>query len=165
LYKVLYLWVNVRDKTVCFDYEMILKEWASVGMTTSTVLVATWGDGLFVFSGETSGHELADHSVRGLARDARGRALAIVDGRSLCRRTPDGVWSTIVTSESSLSCCVMVGGAIYVGTEDARVLRVSAAGEIEQLRGFDGVRGRDKWYAGSAVINGKRIGPPSGFVP
>ena len=51
----------------------------------------------------------------------------------------------------------LVGNIIYVGTEDALVLRVSAAGQIEHLRGFEGVAGREKWYAGSAVIDGKRI--------
>jgi photosystem II stability/assembly factor-like uncharacterized protein len=58
---------------------------------------------------------------------------------------------------------VAVGGIIYVGTDDARVLRVSANGELEQLRGFDKVPGRDTWYAGSAVINGQRVGPPLGI--
>lgn len=132
-------------------------------MTTSTVLVATWRDGLFVVSGGTPGQELANHSVRALAPDGHGGALAIVDGCSLCRRAADGVWSTIATAEFNLACCVAAGDVIYVGTDDARVLRVSAAGEIEQLRGFDGVAGRDKWYAGAALINGKLVGPPLGI--
>ena len=68
----------------------------------------------------------------------------------------------IATTEFDLACCVKVGDVVYAGTDDARVLRVSAAGEIEQLRGFDQVAGRDKWYAGSAIINGKRVGPPLG---
>jgi len=59
---------------------------ARIGVTTSTVIVATWGDGLFVVSGGTPDQELAKHSVRALAPDAHGGALAIVDGRSLCRR-------------------------------------------------------------------------------
>jgi hypothetical protein len=125
--------------------------------------VATWDAGLFVVSGGTRDQELANHSVRALASDGHGGALAIVDGRSLCRRAPDGVWSTIATSDVNLDCCVTVGDSIYAGTDDARVLRVSAAGEMEQLRGFDGVAGRDKWYAGSAIINGKRVGPPLGI--
>lgn len=132
-------------------------------MTTSTVLVATWRDGMFVVSGGTPDQELANHSVRALAPDGHGGALAIVDGRLLRRRAPDGVWSTIATAEFNLACCVTVGDVIYVGTDDARVLRVSAAGEIEQLRGFDGVAGRDKWYAGAALINGKLVGPPLGI--
>ena len=66
-------------------------------------------------------------------------------------------------AEVDLACCVTVGDVVYVGTDDARVLRVSAAGEIEQLRGFEEVAGRDKWYAGTAVINGKLVGPPLGI--
>jgi hypothetical protein len=132
-------------------------------MTASKVLVGTWREGLFVVSGETRDQELVNHSVRSLAADGHGGAFAIVDGHSLYHRAPGGVWSTIATAEFDLACCVTVGDVIYVGTDDARVLRVSAAGEIEQLHGFDEVAGRDQWYAGSAVINGKRVGPPLGI--
>ena len=132
-------------------------------MTSPIVLVATWQDGLFVVAGETVDQELRHESVRSLAPDGRGGALAIVNGRSLRRRAPDGVWSTIATTELDLSCCVAVGDVIYVGSDDARVLRVGADGELEQLRGFDAVADRESWYAGSAVINGQRVGPPLGI--
>ena len=132
-------------------------------MTTPIVLVATWQDGLFVVAGETLDQELRNESVRTLAPDGRGGALAIVNGHSLRRRAPDGVWSTIATTELDLACCVAVGDVIYVGSDDARVLRVGADGELEQLRGFDVVAGRETWYAGSAVINGQRVGPPLGI--
>src|SRR5919106_258526 len=127
------------------------------------VLVATWRDGLWVLAGETLDQELRNQSVRALAPDGGGGALMIVNGRSLHRRAPDGVWSTIATTELDLACCVAVGDVIYVGTDDARVLRVDADGAIEQLRGFDAVAGRETWYAGSAVINGPRLGPPLGI--
>ena len=126
------------------------------------MLVATWRDGLFVVSGEVRGQELAHQSVRGLAPDGCGGALAIVNGRSLRRRTPDGVWRTIATTEFDVACCVAVGDVIYVGTDDARVLRVDADGALEQLRGFDAVAGRETWYGGSAVIDGQLVGPPLG---
>ncbi|MEO8255710.1 MAG: hypothetical protein ABI868_00030 [Acidobacteriota bacterium] len=132
-------------------------------MTTPMVLVATWSDGLFVVSGENRDQELGTESVRALAPDGQGGALAIVSGRSLRRRAPDGVWSTMATTEMDLACCVTVGDVIYVGTDDARFLRVNADGGLEQLRGFDVVAGRETWYAGSAVINGQRIGPPLGI--
>ena len=132
-------------------------------VTTPTVLVATWRDGLFVVAGETRDHELGNQSVRALTADGHGGALAVVNGRSLRRRTPDGRWSTIATTEFDLACCVPVGDVIYVGTDDARVLRVGADGALEQLRGFDAVAGRETWYAGSAVINGQRVGPPLGI--
>jgi hypothetical protein len=127
------------------------------------VLVATWGDGLFVVGSETSAQELVHQSVRALAPDGNGGALAIVNGRSLRRRAPGGVWSTIATTEFDLACCVAVGDVIYVGTDDARVLRVDAEGALEPLRGFAEVAGRDTWYAGSAVVNGQRVGPPLGI--
>ena len=108
-----------------------------------TVLVATWRDGLFVVAGETLYQELGSQSIRALTPDGHGGALAVVNERSLRRRTPDGLWSTIATTEFDLACCVPVGDVIYVGTEDARVLRVGADGAVEQLRGFDAVAGRE----------------------
>ena len=132
-------------------------------MTTGTVLLATWGDGLFVITGENRHQELAGQPVGALASDGHGGALAIVSGHSLRRRTSDGEWLTLATSEFPLACCAAVADAIYVGTDDARVLRVSANGNVEQLRSFEAVAGRDTWYAGSAVINGQRVGPPLGI--
>ena len=132
-------------------------------MTTPLVLVATWRDGLFVLAGETLDQEIHNQSVRALAPAGGGAALAIVNGHSLQRRAADGVWSEITTTELDLACCVAVGDVIYVGTDDARVLRVSADRRLEQLRGFDAVAGRETWYAGSAVINGRRVGPPLGI--
>jgi hypothetical protein len=127
-----------------------------------TVLVATWGDGLFAVADGVHGHELAGESVRGLAADGRGGALAIVGGRSLRRRAPDGAWTTVASAEADLSCCVAVGDVIYLGTDDARMLRVGPDGEMAELRGFGTVAGRDTWYAGTALIDGKLMGPPLG---
>lgn len=124
--------------------------WEEAVVTSPIVLVSTWSDGLLVLAGEMLDKELRNQSVRSLVPDGRGGALAIVNGRSLHRRTPDGIWSTIAITELDLACCVAVGDVIYVGTDDARVLRVSANGALEQLRGFDAVAGRETWYAGSA---------------
>jgi hypothetical protein len=132
-------------------------------MTSPTVLAATWRNGLFVGTDKAFHQELADQPVGGLAPDGNGGALAIVGGRLLRRRTPEGAWSTIATAESEFSCCVAVGDAIYVGTDDAHILRIGRNAIPEQLAGFDGVAGRDKWYAGAALINGRLIGPPLGI--
>lgn len=132
-------------------------------MRLPQALVATWDDGVFVCAGENRRHELAGQPVGALAPDGQGGALAIVSGRALRRRTPDGAWITIATSEFQLSCCAPVGDVIYVGTDDARVLRVGKTGDVEPLRGFETVAGRDTWYAGSAIIDGQRVGPPLGI--
>lgn len=118
---------------------------------------------MLVYAGEHRHHELAGQRVGAIAADGRGGALAIVSEHALRRRTPDGEWITRATSESSLSCCVPVDDVIYVGTDDARVLRVGKTGAVEPLRGFERVADRDTWYAGSAIVDGQRVGLPLGI--
>ena len=132
-------------------------------MPTPSILVATWENGLFSITGKMVRQELANQSVRGLVADGRGGVLAIVGGHSLCRRSSDGEWTTIAKSELDLSCCVPIGDVVFVGTDDAHILRVDPDGALQCLTGFDSVTGRDKWYAGSAVVDGKRVGPPLGI--
>jgi hypothetical protein len=132
-------------------------------MPTPSILVSTWGSGLFRVTGKTVHQELAGQSVRSLVADGCGGALAIIDGHSLCRRFAEGEWTEIAKSELNLSCCVPVGDLVFVGTDDARILRVDPEGSQQCLTGFDAVAGRDKWYAGSMIVDGKRMGPPLGI--
>jgi hypothetical protein len=133
-------------------------------VTKPTILVATWGDGLFAITGDERTHEIANQPVRGLAPDGRGGALAIVGRHSLCRRASSGEWATVATSDFELSCCMAVRDTIYVGTDDARMLRLShEGGALNPIDGFDSVAGRDTWFAGSAIVNGQRVGPPLGI--
>ena len=133
-------------------------------MTKSTILVATWGDGVFAVTGDGRTQEIAGQPIRGLAPDGRGGALAIVDRHSLRRREAGGEWATVASSEFELSCCMAVGDAIYVGTDDARMLRLSGGGRVlEPIEGFEHVAGRETWFAGSAIVNGQRVGPPLGI--
>ena len=131
-------------------------------MSAFTIVASTWEDGVFVVSGGATRHELADHSVRGLAGDGRGSVIAVVDGNSLRRRSASGDWTEIVRSEFVLSCCVAVGDDVFVGTDDARVLRVDARAEQHELSGFAYVPGREKWYPGGMMVDGEYIGPPLG---
>ncbi len=132
-------------------------------MTKPTILVATWGDGLFAVTSDGSTQEIAKQAVRGLAADGRGGALAIVGGHSLQRRAASGEWARVATSEFELSCCMAVGDEIYVGTDDARMLRLGQGDVLDPIDGFDKVAGRDEWFAGSAIVNGQRVGPPLGI--
>ena len=131
-------------------------------VTTPTVLVATWEDGLFVVTEATRPHELAGQSINALASDGRGGALAIVGKGSLRRRDPAGSCKTITLADE-LACCVAVGDDIYVGTDEAQLLLVDANGRVQPLRTFDLVCGRENWYAGQAVIDGRVVGPPLGI--
>jgi hypothetical protein len=137
-------------------------------VTKQTILVATWADGLFAVTGDERRQEIANQPVRGIATDGRGGALAVVGRHSLRRRVRRGEWATVATSELELSCCMAVGDAIYVGTDDARMLRLRHSSSLggasfELVDGFDNVAGRDAWFAGSAIINGQRLGPPLGI--
>lgn len=132
-------------------------------MELPTVIMTTWGDGLFVVTGDSLRQELAGRSAAGVIADGRGGALAIVDGRTLCRRAPEGEWRPLATTEVNLACCLVAGDRIYVGTDDARVLVIDEAGQVKPLTGLDSVAGRDLWYAGSAMVDGKLRGPPLGI--
>ena len=133
-------------------------------MTKPTILVSTWGDGLFAVTGDGRTQEFANQPVRGLAPDGRGGALAIVGQHSLRRRASSGEWATVATSEFELSCCMSVRDTLYVGTDDARMLRLTPGGRVlDPIDGFDRVPGRDAWFAGSAIVNGQRLGPPLGI--
>lgn len=130
-------------------------------MSSPYVIVATWSDGLFVIGAETH-HELSGSSMRGLVSDRRGGLLAIVNGTTLRRRAADGAWQTLAQSSVALACCLALPDAILVGTDDARILRLTEDGELEPIPPFDRVAGRDTWYAGTALINGQVLGPPLG---
>jgi hypothetical protein len=131
-------------------------------MPMPSILVATWDDGLFALTGKVVQQELAGQQVRSLVADARGTVLAIVGGHSLRRRSSDGEWREVAKSDFDLSCCVPVGEIVFVGTDDARILRVDPEGAQHRLPGFDAVEDRDKWYAGAMVVDGKLMGPPLG---
>lgn len=132
-------------------------------MTTSpTVLVATWDGGLFALRSGAVEREIPEGPVVGLASDGAGGALAIVGGKSLRRRSMNGRWTTIGTSPHELSSCAALGDAVFVGTNDARVLRLDEGGAFVPLAGFDRVAGRETWYAGTAVVDGRVVGPPLG---
>ncbi|HEY3767425.1 MAG TPA: hypothetical protein VGN44_02025 [Candidatus Angelobacter sp.] len=92
-------------------------------MPTSSILVATWDSGLFSITGKIVCQELAHQSVRSLVSDGHGGVLAIVGGHSLCRRSPDGEWTELAKSEADLSCCVPIGNAVFLGTDDAHPAR------------------------------------------
>jgi hypothetical protein len=131
-------------------------------MTTPTVLVATWDNGLFVLTDRGVHHELPGQSVRGLVSDGRGDALAILRNASLYRRARDGEWTAVAEGEFDLACCVALGSTIYAGTNDAQVLRVREGATFERLSAFEEAPGRCEWYAGTAVVDGRVVGPPLG---
>lgn len=126
------------------------------------ILVATWSEGLFVLGPNGLAQEVAGESVLAVVPDRAGGALTIVGGDSVRRRTADGRWTTLAAGAQGLSACAAAADGIFVGTNDARVLRVEPAGTFTALPAFNTVQGRETWYAGNTVIDGRVVGPPLG---
>jgi hypothetical protein len=125
------------------------------------VLVAT-SDGLHAFS--SGGHvtELDGHSVDGLAAHGTDR-FAIVDGHQVWTRSAasgsaasgsaaSGSWHRCATWDADLSSIHVHGADVFVGTYDARLLRVRA-GELEPVESFDAAPGREEWHAVGPALN------------
>src|SRR5260221_13103415 len=132
-------------------------------MPIPSILVATWGSGLFSVTGKVVRQELAGQSVRSLVADGQGGVLGIVGGHSLSRRSAGGEWTEVARGDSDLSCCVPIGNVVFIGTDDAHILRVDPDGAQRRLAGFDTVARRDRRYAGAAIVDGKLMGPPLGI--
>lgn len=129
----------------------------------SKILASTWNDGVFVLDSDNVSHELPKRTVRGLSDDLKGGAFAAVDDHHLLQRTHKGQWIQIASSEHVLSVTFAVGDKLYVGTDDARILVLNSQGTLDQIDCFDSIKGRESWLAGTAVIDGKEVGPPLGI--
>jgi hypothetical protein len=83
-----------------------------------------------------------------------GSCLAIVEETQIWTRHPGGVWSLFAQAEIALQSLASSAGAVFAGgMNEAALLRVSTAGEVERLTAFDATPGREEWFAG---------GPPLG---
>jgi len=125
-------------------------------------LVGTWRDGLFALDERGRTQHFAGQTVPALARDAQGAALAIVGEHALWRLEPDGRWHRLAEVQAPLCCCVATREAIYLGTDDARLFRLEPPRQAEPLDAFERVPGRERWYSGAAMIDGRMLGPPLG---
>lgn len=127
-----------------------------------TILASTWRNGLFVLNDDGLKHELPNQSVRALSDDLNGGVLASVDGNALYRRSNQGEWELVAQCDGEISATFSVEGKTFVGTDDARVLQLDEQGRFHQIDTFDSIDGREAWFAGTAVIDGKEVGPPLG---
>lgn len=131
-------------------------------MSSSSVLISSWSDGVVALSPDGRGHELPGRRVSSLVPDGPSGVIAVVDGAAVMRRSPAGEWSELATSKLGIVSCLSVDEVVYAGTEGAHLLRVGADGSVERVEGFDRVAGRAEWFAGSAVVDGEVVGPPLG---
>jgi len=127
-------------------------------------IVATWGDGLFAVTGDGSTQEIANQPVRGLARMDAAVHSPLLAGIRCAGVHRARMANRRLRASSSFRVVWLFGDTIYAGTDDARMLCLShEGGVLDPIDGFDNVAGRDAWFAGSAIVNGQRLGPPLGI--
>lgn len=108
------------------------------------VIVVGTASGVDVFDGDEAGH-LRGESCTALAVEGM-HLWAVVDETTIMRGSTNGEWSSAATIEGRRARCLLPrGGGLYVGTDEAHLLRVSD-GTVEPVGSFDDVEGREKWY-------------------
>src|SRR4051794_5723965 len=111
-----------------------------------SVLVTTV-DGYRIFT--SSGKEVSSlegHRVESFTPGPDGTFLAVIDRHDVWSHGRDGEWTPLAKSDATLTAVVAAGDAVFAGTNDARVLRLTPSGALEPLAGFDAVPGRDEWH-------------------
>jgi hypothetical protein len=115
------------------------------------ILVAT-GSGIVSLDPDSPEQQraLEGHRVSALAPAGWKRLWAVVDGQQIWRSDADG-WREVASVPALEPTCLADTRAnsedgILVGTAEARLARVSAAGELEFIAAFDQVPGRGSWY-------------------
>ncbi|MEL7130024.1 MAG: hypothetical protein AAGK23_10780 [Pseudomonadota bacterium] len=126
------------------------------------LLISTWRDGLYVMGGDKIEHELAGRGVRGLTAAGDGSVIAILDNTAISRRSRDGTWNELIRSDIDLSVCLISQGEVFVGTDVNAAMMRLVDSRLEAVKSFDHVVGRESWYGGTAIIDGKVVGPPLG---
>ena len=113
------------------------------GASDVMVVVGT-PDGVRV-AGRSHGAGLEGRNVTALAAGSDDW-WAITDSRVVWRGGLDGAWErTAKIDELSGECLLAVGGRLFVGASEARLLRLNGQ-QLEAVAGFDAVEGRALWY-------------------
>lgn len=107
-------------------------------MTSSAVAIAT-ASGLYQL-GVAEPAAFAGREVTALAPHGDD-LLAIVDWLDVHRRR-GSEWEIVEHSDLRLNCVTSFGGEIYVGSEDAHVIRVGSG----VVAGFEAAETRDEWF-------------------
>jgi hypothetical protein len=98
-----------------------------------------------VEGGPVAVEALAGRDVLALARHG-ARTWAVVDGRSIWTTADGGRWDPVVSVEEPAATCLAVAAErLLVGTEQAHLLSL-IGGQLEPVRSFESVEGRDTWY-------------------
>ncbi len=116
------------------------------------VLVAT-SDGYHVFTSSGEHHaNLSGQALESLVPGPDGTWIAIVDRRQVWQHHADETWTTLAVADADLSSLLTVGGAVFAGTYEARLLRLDVD-KLVAVESFDRITNRDEWHQVGPALN------------
>lgn len=114
--------------------------------TPSQLLIGT-SQGLFGLAGGEPWPDASFGNREVSAVDVRdGEIWAVAGQHALARRDPQGAWVEVARSELELVCVVTTSDGVFVGTEEAHLLRLGDDGGLDPVEAFEAIEGRGDWY-------------------
>ena len=71
---------------------------------------------------------------------------AVAERHAIVRRDPEGAWTEVARSELELVCAVATSQGVFVGTEEAHLLRLGDDGALAPVEAFETIEGRETWF-------------------
>jgi len=114
--------------------------------TPSQLLIGT-SQGLFGLAGGEPRPDASFGTREVSALDVSdGEAWAVAERHAIARRDPEGTWVEVARSELELVCVAATLNGVFVGTEEAHLLRLGDDGGLDPVEAFEAIEGRDDWY-------------------
>jgi hypothetical protein len=115
--------------------------------TPSELLIGT-SEGVFGVAGGEPRPDPSFGTTREVSALAVGDAgvWAVAERHAIGRRDPEGAWLEVARSELELVCAVATSQGVFVGTEEAHLLRLGDDGVLAPVEAFETIEGRETWF-------------------
>ena len=75
-----------------------------------------------------------------------GEAWTVTERHAIVRRDPQGAWVEVARSDLELVSLVATSQGLFVGTEEAHLLRLGDDGGLDPVDAFETIEGRETWF-------------------
>ncbi len=109
--------------------------------TPSELLIGT-SEGVFGLAGGEPRPDASLGTREVSALDVRdGEAWTVAERHAIVRRDAEGAWAEVARSELELVCVAATSQGVFVGTEEAHLLRLGDDGGLDPVEAFEDDRG------------------------
>ena len=115
--------------------------------TPSELLIGT-SEGVFGVAGGEPRPDPSFGTTREVSALAVGDAgvWAVAERHAIVRRDREGAWTEVARGELELVCVVATSQGVFVGTEEAHLLRLGDDGALAPVEAFETIEGRETWF-------------------